>query len=109
MYVKKEISLRDFDFWSGAKAWADLLTDDELDTIEEALASADDDCLTDTQINDFLWFDTEIWLEWIGKTEDEILAREKENDAQRDYDAAQDYQNYCALYEPSYNPEDGSM
>lgn len=77
MYMKKEISLRDFDFWSGAKAWADLLTDDELDTIEEALASAADDYLTDTQINDFLWFDTEIWLEWIDKTEDEILAREE--------------------------------
>lgn len=76
MTIKKEISLRDFEFWGGAKQWADLLTWEELDRLEWYL----DDCSNEwgeTEINDFLWFDTEIWTELLGITEDELLAREK--------------------------------
>ena len=76
MTIKKEISLRDFEFWAGAKQWADLLTMEELDRLEWYL----DDCSnewSETEVNDFLWFDTEIWTELLGITEDELLEREK--------------------------------
>jgi hypothetical protein len=76
MTIKKEISLRDFEFWAGAKQWADVLTPEELDRVEWFL----DDCAdewTETEINDFLWFNTEEWMELLGVTEDELLAREK--------------------------------
>lgn len=76
MTIKKEISLRDFEFWGGAKQWADVLTPEELDELEWYLDSGSNEW-TETEINDFLWFDTEIWTEWLGITEDELLEREK--------------------------------
>ena len=76
MTIKKEISLRDFEFWGGAKQWADVLTPEELDELEWYLDSGSGEW-TETEINDFLWFDTEIWTELLGITEDELLEREK--------------------------------
>lgn len=32
-----------------------------------------------------------------------------EYNAQREYEAAVEMQEYCERYEPTYNPEDGSM
>ena len=34
---------------------------------------------------------------------------EVEDEAQREYEAAVEYAEYCKQYEPTYNPEDGSM
>lgn len=76
MTVKFEISLRDFDFWGGAKTYTDLLTPTELDRIEYCLTDLSDDW-TETEINDFIWFDTDIWTCWLYTTEDEILERGK--------------------------------
>lgn len=75
MTIKKEVSLRDFEFQAGAKQWADLLTPDELDTIEWNLDETGE-IWDETAVNDFLWFDMDIWLEWLGLTEDELLKRE---------------------------------
>lgn len=77
MTIKKEISLRDFEFWGGAKQWASLLTPEELDELEWYLDDCAEDQWTEIEINDFLWFDTEIWTELLGITEDELLEREK--------------------------------
>lgn len=33
----------------------------------------------------------------------------KEQEAQRDYEQSVEYAQYCEEYEPTYNPEDGSM
>lgn len=41
--------------------------------------------------------------EWCSEPEDE------EDEAQREYEAASLYAAYCKQYEPTYNPEDGSM
>lgn len=58
--------LRDFDFWSGAKDTVEILTTDELDTIEDLLEDAYPDGMTETQINDLFWFDTDVIAEWLG-------------------------------------------
>lgn len=80
MTIKQEIKLRDFNFWSGAKLWVDKLTCGELDTIEEMLEtspfSSEDGCMTATELNDFIWFEPEVWTVWIGETEESICARE---------------------------------
>lgn len=34
---------------------------------------------------------------------------EEIDEAQRDYEAAADYQQYCEVYEPTYGPETGAM
>lgn len=76
MTYKVEKSLKDFDFWSGAIANAKNLTDEEFDTIESYLEESGE-LMTETEINDFFWFDMEFWAtEILGTTEDEILNRE---------------------------------
>lgn len=74
MTYKVEKSLKDFDFWSGAIANAKNLTDEEFDTIENYLEGFE--LMTETEINDFFWFEMEFWAtEILGTTEDEILNR----------------------------------
>lgn len=76
MTYKVEKSLKDFDFWSGAIANAKNLTNEEFDTIESYLEESGE-LMTETEINDFFWFDMEFWAtEILGTTEDEILNRE---------------------------------
>lgn len=74
MTYKVEKSLKDFDFWGGAIANVKNLTDEEFDRIEEYLTEAEP--LTETEINDFMWFEMEFWAtEILGTTEEEILER----------------------------------
>lgn len=74
MTYKVEKSLKDFDFWGGAVANVKNLTDEEFDRIEEYLTEAEP--LTETEINDFMWFEMEFWAtEILDTTEDEILER----------------------------------
>lgn len=75
MTYKVEKSLKDFDFWGGAVTNVKNLTDEEFDRIEEYLTEAEP--LTETEINDFMWFEMEFWAtEILGTTEEEILERE---------------------------------
>ena len=72
--VEKKLS--DFDFWSGAILNAKNLTLEEFDKLEEYLESSGE-LMTETEINDFFWFEMEFWAtEILGTTEDEILNRE---------------------------------
>lgn len=66
MKIISEISLREFKFWSGGKDTADDLTSEQLDTIEQTLIELYPNGMTDTQINDFFWFDRETIEEWCG-------------------------------------------
>lgn len=79
MTIKTETSLRDFHFWGGAVYYTERLTGEELDTIEEMLQQEEDDgdfIYTDTEINDFFWFEPEIWMGWICVSEELLAARE---------------------------------
>ena len=73
MKVYKEMNLRDFKFWSGAKSNAETLTDEQLDMVESIIEDACPDGVEDTKINDFFWFDFDTIREWLGieKEEDE--------------------------------------
>ena len=73
MTIKYETSMQDFDFWSGAKQWVDKLTGEELEQLNDCL----DDCIFEspTALNDFIWFEAETWMSWLGLDEDEILRR----------------------------------
>ncbi|CUU77566.1 hypothetical protein [Campylobacter hyointestinalis] len=55
-------SLKDFRFWGGAKDWVSTLTDEQwniLDNYIGDLAECLNEPLTDTFINDTVWFDDE--------------------------------------------------
>ena len=66
MKVYKEMNLRDFKFWSGAKSNAETLTDEQLDMVEAILEDAFPDGMDATQINDIFWFDFDTIHEWLG-------------------------------------------
>lgn len=58
--------LRDFEFWSGAKSNAEILTDRHFDELEFILEDLYPDGMDETQINDLFWFDFDSVLEWLG-------------------------------------------
>ena len=66
MTIKTEQSLRCFEFWSGAKDNAAMMTTEELDSVENALEELYPEGMTDTEINDLFWFDFEYVCELIG-------------------------------------------
>lgn len=66
MKITKEISLKDFEFWSGAQTTRSLLTDKEMDLIEDTLADIEPTGMDATFLNDFFWFDNDIIAEWLG-------------------------------------------
>ena len=72
MKVYQEISIRDFEGWSGAIATQDLIIEhnkeDEFDALIEELYP---DGIDETQLNDILWFDNEWVFECLGIKEEE--------------------------------------
>ena len=75
MKTIKETDLTDFEFWAGAKYFADYLTRLEKQQISNAIEELYEDGLTETEINDLFWFDTDFICSLIGLTEEEILNR----------------------------------
>ena len=81
MKVYQEISIRDFEAWSGAVATKDLIVEhgkeDEFDALIEELYP---DGIDETQLNDILWFDDEWVLESLG------IKKEDEDEEEEDFD-----------------------
>ena len=75
--ISEDKRLRDFDFWSGAKDTVNYLTSEELDIIEDMLEDAYPDGMTETQLNDLFWFDTDVIAEWLGYDDFESLINER--------------------------------
>lgn len=71
MKIYKEESLRNFEFWSGAKENAKEFTDEQLDQIEAILEDMYPNGMDETEINDLFWFEPETLREWLGIDEEE--------------------------------------
>ena len=80
MKVYTEQSLKDFEFWSGARDRAKYLTDDQFDTIEAILEDAYPDGMTDTEINEFFWFEEDTIADWLGYNSFEELMEESDSE-----------------------------
>lgn len=61
-----EKSLANFDFWSGAKNNADMLSVEQLEQVEAVLEDCYPDGVDETTINDLFWFEFETVLDWLG-------------------------------------------
>lgn len=83
LYVEE--SLRNFQFWSGAKDTVDDLTCEDLDTIESMLEDVSDDW-SDTEINDFFWFERDTIAQWLGYDDYEDMLRERNGEEGEDDD-----------------------
>ncbi len=72
MKIITEQSLKDFQFWSGAKNRAAMLTDEQFERLEPILEDLYPDGMDETNLNDLMWFDFDIVKEWLGiKTEED--------------------------------------
>lgn len=67
MRVHQELNLIDFRPWSGAVDTMKELTSEEMVILEETLEELYPDGLSDTQLNDILWFEDEWISEVIGR------------------------------------------
>ena len=76
MKIYTEQSIKDFEFWSGAKDRVKYLTFDELDALEEMLEECYPDGIGETELNDIFWFEEDMIAEWLGYNNfDEIMER----------------------------------
>lgn len=71
MKIYSEKSLRNFEFWSGAKENANELTSAQLDEVETILEDSYPEGMDETQINDLFWFEFDTIKEWLGITDEE--------------------------------------
>lgn len=72
MKIYRETSLENFEAWSGAVDTLDRVKEagkcDELESIIEELYP---DGMSETELNDLLWFEPETIYEWLGIEEEE--------------------------------------
>lgn len=80
MKIYTEKSLRDFEFWSGAKDTVKYLTLEELDQIESILEECYPDGIDETAINDFFWFEKDTIVEWLGYDSFEDIIKEQDGE-----------------------------
>lgn len=71
MKIYSEKSLRNFEFWSGAKENANELTSAQLNKVETILEDLYPERMDETQINDLFWFEFDTIKEWLGITDEE--------------------------------------
>ena len=71
MKITSEMSLKNFKAWSGAKDTLNKLIElDKCDELEFILDDLYPDGITETQLNDILWFDDEWIYETLGIEEE---------------------------------------
>ena len=86
MKITEEISLRDFEGWSGAVDTLSTLTDDQKDDLEAILEDLYPDGMTETSLNDLLWFEDDTIAEWLGFDDWEDLERENSEEEDEEED-----------------------
>lgn len=87
MKIYTEESLTNFEFWSGAKDIVKYLTDEELEQIEAMLEDLNPDGMSDTEINDFFWFEDDTIAEWLGYEDfEELMHRDDEEEEEDEED-----------------------
>ena len=84
MKVYKEVyGSHDFDFWSGAvDTYNDIVDADKEDEFWDLLEEtfSDMECVSETEINDFVWFERELIYNLLGLDENGKLIDDDENE-----------------------------
>ena len=75
MIVIKEMSLTEFDFWSGAKDFAAKLTYSELKELDSHFEELFSDGIDELKVNDLFWFEQELICEWLNLDLEEVYER----------------------------------
>lgn len=78
MKVFSEINLSSFEFWGGAKLNADMLSIEELEQLDYMLEDCYSEGVSETMINDIMWFEFEWVCEMLGyeyDVENDVIIR----------------------------------
>tara|TARA_R110002153_G_scaffold217851_1_gene370307 strand:+ start:228 stop:455 length:228 start_codon:yes stop_codon:yes gene_type:complete len=75
MKYTKELNLSQFEFWSGAKDFANQLTYKELNQLESCIEDLYEDPPSETEINDLFWHEDDMLCDWLGIDPDEVYER----------------------------------
>ena len=77
MTITYELDLNSFQAWSGAKDTLDRIQrEGKCGLLEQILEDTYPDGMTETQLNDLLWFDSEQVYEWLGIRSEEQIRKE---------------------------------
>lgn len=72
MRIYSETSLENFEAWSGAIDTLDRVKEEgKCDELESILEDLYPDGMSETELNDLLWFEPETVFEWLGIEEEE--------------------------------------
>lgn len=66
MIIKDNLDILDFTPWCGGKVNYELLTENELVMLDEIITELYPDGISETGVNDILWFDEELIAEIAG-------------------------------------------
>lgn len=71
MKIYKE-GIDNYQPWSGAVSrWNEILIAGKVGELENILEDCYPEGMTETELNDFIWFEEETWREWLGMEEKE--------------------------------------
>lgn len=77
MTITYDLDLNSFNAWSGAVDILDRIQrEGKCDELERVLEDLYPDGMTETQLNDLLWFDSEQVYEWLGIRSEEQIRKE---------------------------------
>lgn len=92
MTIKSEISLENFEAWSGGKYTLNrIINEGKCSQLEAILEDLYPDGMTNTELNDLLWHDSDTVFEWLDiRTYDQIKEEleEKKAELEEELDAA---------------------
>lgn len=93
MTIKREISLEKFEAWSGAVSTLNrIINEGKCSQLEFMLEELYPDGMTDTELNDLLWHDSDTVFEWLDiRTYDQIKEELEEKKAELE-DLQSDYE-----------------
>ena len=77
MTITYELDLNSFEAWSGAKETLERIQrEGKCEELENVLEELYPDGMTETELNDLLWFDSESVYEWLGIRSEEQIEKE---------------------------------
>ena len=80
MKIYSEVdSYNDFEFWSGARETINYLTPEEIEQVFYILEEIYPEGMSDTELNDFFWFEDDTIAEWLGWPDFDTLMSGRSN------------------------------
>lgn len=77
MKIWSDDSIRNFNFWSGARDTVDDLFDSDFDILEPILEEYFNGEVEDVDLNDFFWFERDTIASWLGYENYEELMHDR--------------------------------